>query len=93
MIDAYGSIIAMGVGIRARVEMEAEPPSDYHRHEALDRASLLCDMIGNYLLDHQFIQADEGLRADVERALGILADVYQRIGAQHLGGVKPPVPA
>lgn len=58
--------------------------TDYLRHEALDRTSLLVDRIGRHLLEHEFVKADKSLHAKVARAQAILCDVYQKIGEQHM---------
>lgn len=57
---------------------------DYDRHEALDRTSLLCDILGKHLMDHQFIQSRPDLLKDLEAAQSLIAGVYQRIGTDHL---------
>lgn len=57
---------------------------DYLRHEALDRASLIAQMIGSHLAEHPFIQAHATLRNKVFMAGKLLGDVYQTIGAEHL---------
>lgn len=62
-----------------------QPLGDYDRHEALDRTSLLIDMICSYLLYHQFVRADDALLTKVSKAHEILCDVYQSIG---LGAIR-----
>jgi hypothetical protein len=63
---------------------------DYSRHEALDRTSIFCNMLGDQLLDHHYIQEHPKFRDKVEAAIALLAGLYQEIGAQHLGGVALP---
>jgi len=57
---------------------------DYHRHEALDRTHLLCNMIDSHLLSHPFIEARGDLHEQVQQAVAMLASVYQKIGEEHL---------
>lgn len=62
-----------------------QPPlpslDQFHRHEALDRASLVADERGDTLLDHPYLVAHPALRSEVEYAMRLISDVYQEIGA------------
>ena len=57
---------------------------DYSQHEALDRSSMLAQMVGIWLLEHPAIQAAPKVRRKVEKAVRLLSDAYQEIGAAHL---------
>jgi hypothetical protein len=54
-------------------------------HELLDRASLLSDMTERYLVGHPACIANPGWYALAERAAAALRELYQQIGAEHLG--------
>lgn len=45
-------------------------------------------IIDEHLLSHRHIAADKALQRKVRAALKNVYDVYQAIGAKHLGGVK-----
>lgn len=53
---------------------------DYHRHEALDRANMLAQIVGEWLLDHPYVQQRPELVRMVSLAQSALADAYQLIG-------------
>jgi cell fate (sporulation/competence/biofilm development) regulator YmcA (YheA/YmcA/DUF963 family) len=57
---------------------------DYLRHEALDRTSMLADMVERHLVEHPFIQSRPDLVAYVTSASEILQRVYQIIGQEHI---------
>jgi hypothetical protein len=65
---------------------------DYSRHEALDRASIFCNMLSDQLLDHHFIQEHPRFRGKVEAAIRLLAGLYQEIGAEHFSEPVSPSP-
>jgi hypothetical protein len=57
---------------------------DYHRHEALDRASMLAQNLSVWLLQHPYIDSQPHIRAKVVEAVNLLHDVYQEIAVEHL---------
>src|SRR5262245_47861950 len=58
-------------------------------HELLDRASLLADMLERHLLAHPACVANPGWYALAERAATALRELYQQVGAEHLGADEP----
>lgn len=52
----------------------------FHYHEALDRTSLITDLLESHLLDHPAIEQNPDWRAHVENAMMELARLYQAIG-------------
>src|SRR5437868_5843522 len=58
-------------------------------HELLDRAALLSEMLERYLLVHPACVANPEWYLLAEQAAGALRELYQQIGAQHLGGEAP----
>lgn len=56
---------------------------EFHRHEALDRCSLLVDVISVHLLDHAYIQAHPEYAKKIEESARILFEVYQSIGSEY----------
>jgi hypothetical protein len=58
--------------------------NDYLRHEALDRTNLICNIIGQNLLEHPYVLNSKELNGMVYRALVLLETVYQQIGEEHL---------
>ncbi len=53
-------------------------------HEALDRASMLAEMVENYLLYHPYVAFRSDVKALVEQAANALQLAYQRIGDKTL---------
>jgi len=49
-------------------------------HEALDRTSIIQEMVDNYLLTHLYVAFDPEVMALVEQASDALAKAYQIIG-------------
>lgn len=60
---------------------------EFHRHEALDRASMFSQMVGIWLLEHPSVQANAKVRKKVEKAANLLTEAYQEIGASSLIGL------
>jgi len=58
--------------------------SDYLRHEALDRTSVIIDTVSTHLVEHEFISNNPKYKSKVEAALLLLIEVYQGIGEEHL---------
>lgn len=59
-------------------------PDAFGRHEVLDRAALLMDLVDRYLVEHQEIRQDEAALAEAARQN--LFDLYQLVGMRHLSG-------
>jgi len=60
--------------------MKKKDLDKFHRHEALDRAHVVRDIIYNHLLDHPYIDLNKKLRKKVEKAADLIGIVYQEIG-------------
>lgn len=56
----------------------------FHGHEALDRCSMIQEMIDNYLNNHSWIQANPDIRSLIEKASDNLSEAYQKIGEKTL---------
>jgi len=54
-------------------------------HELLDRAALLSDMLERHLLSHPACVANPGWYMLAEQAAAALRELYQQVGAEHLG--------
>jgi hypothetical protein len=54
-------------------------------HELLDRTNLVADNIEQYVLAHPACIQNPEWYALAEQAVAALRDLYQRIGADHLG--------
>jgi hypothetical protein len=65
--------------------IERYKPGEPGCHELLDRASLLSDMTERYLLEHPACIANPAWYALAEQAAVALRDLYQQVGAAHLG--------
>ena len=63
--------------------------ADYGRHELLDRSEMILTLVGDYLLEHQDIRADE--KALAKRAHDALFRFYQVVGGRHLLGDESPL--
>lgn len=57
---------------------------EFHRHEALDRTSMIAQMVGIWPLEHPAIQENTKVRRKIEKAANLLAEAYQQIGESHL---------
>lgn len=66
------------------------PLDPFHAHEALDRTNLALEFIDMHLYSHPYIEANEDLQKDVEKASVLLCGVYQKIGEKHLGETPKP---
>jgi hypothetical protein len=58
-------------------------------HELLDRAALLSEMVERFVLGHAACVANPEWYLLAEQAAAALRELYQRVGAQHLGGEAP----
>lgn len=56
----------------------------FHYHEALDRASIICDNIDNHLLQHPVCKLDKEVSEKVEEALSSLWEAYQILGSRNM---------
>lgn len=76
--------LALQVPERQATEQVLIPPQEevvvdeFHAHEALDRTSLICDLIESHLISHPWFQAHPEVMAKVESAQAILGEVYCR---------------
>jgi len=61
--------------------MSKEELDKFHYHEALDRASMLSDMVDTYLMSHPAIEAHPEIKEKVEWAFRNLYDAYQQVSA------------
>ena len=52
----------------------------FHYHEALDRAFMVGNIVGEYLGEHLVVQKHPELKEKVDKATDLLAEVYQLIG-------------
>ncbi len=59
--------------------------NDYGRHEALDRAALALSFVGDWLLEKDVIKDNPSWHNLTEIAHTALFELYQSIGAVHLG--------
>jgi hypothetical protein len=53
---------------------------EFHYHEALDRAHVICENIDSHLLQHPVCKLDKEVASKVELALNTLYEAYQIIG-------------
>ena len=60
-------------------------PGSVGCHELLDRAALLTDLLERHVLEHPACIANPEWYALAEQAAAALRELYQRIGAEHLG--------
>lgn len=54
--------------------------NDGHIHEAIDRIDVSIDYLQSALAEHPLINAVGAFEEEVQAAIRILADLYQRIG-------------
>lgn len=67
-------------------------PGSFGCHELLDRATLLADAIEAQLLNHPSCLSRPEWFARAELAASALRDLYQEVGAAHLGQDEKPRP-
>ncbi|PLX36260.1 MAG: hypothetical protein C0606_16325 [Hyphomicrobiales bacterium] len=60
-------------------------PGSYGAHEVLHLASVFRTMVEEHLLNHKTIISDPDFYRFAHRAMDSLFDLYQAIGAKHLG--------
>lgn len=59
-------------------------PGSFGCHEALDRASIITNLIGDWLLEHPSIVSNAEWFRLADEAQTKLSGLYQAIGAKHL---------
>ena len=57
---------------------------EFHYHEALDRAHIICENIDDHLLQHPVCKLDKEISIKVEEALNTLYEAYQIIGSRKI---------
>jgi hypothetical protein len=70
---------------------EGYKPGTFGCHELLDRVSLLTNTLDDVLLTHPALVQNPAWYALAGQAASTLHELYQRVGAEHLG-VKNDVP-
>lgn len=65
---------------------DAYKPGSFGCHELLDRTALVEDLLERHLLSHPACIQNPDWYELAERAAAALHDLYQRVGAEHLGG-------
>ena len=60
-------------------------PGSFGCHELLDRTALAADLVEHYVLSHPACAQDEEWYELADRAVSALRELYQRVGAAHLG--------
>jgi hypothetical protein len=66
------------------------PPGSYGCHEALHMASFFAEAVDEQLCGHPAIQQNTTWMMLASNAAKALADLYQAIGAEHLGAIPDP---
>jgi hypothetical protein len=64
---------------------EAYRPGSAGCHELLDRTALVSDLLERHLLSHPACVARPEWYVLAERAAAALRELYQQVGAEHLG--------
>jgi hypothetical protein len=64
---------------------EQYKPGSFGCHELLDRAALTSDMVEQLILSHPACFQNVEWYALAEQASAALAELYQRVGAEHMG--------
>ena len=64
---------------------DAYRPGSIGCHELLDRVSLLMDMADRFVVDHPACLARREWYSLADQAAEALRELYQRVGAAHLG--------
>ena len=55
---------------------------EFSRHEALDRSSMILNIIDTHLLQHPVIKLDKELKEKVTKSAELLYEVYQELGSK-----------
>jgi hypothetical protein len=66
------------------LKAKKEEKDDYLRNEALDRTSLLMDMLHVHLFSHPFIRANPKYENAADKAIQTLSKLCQQIEKEHL---------
>ena len=64
-------------------------PGSFGCHELLDRTALLADLVERHLLGHPACVAHPEWYRLAEQAAAALHELYQQVGAEHLGADGP----
>jgi hypothetical protein len=67
-------------------QLEQYKPGSFGCHELLDRTAVLGDLIESTILSHPACVQNSEWYAIADQAAGLLRELYQRIGADHLQG-------
>ena len=62
---------------------------DFHRHEAMDRASLWLDGFYEHVARHPVVMADAGLAVDCEMIVDSVMKLYQKLNPGQSGKSEP----
>jgi hypothetical protein len=62
------------------MKRRTKPLDEFHAHEAMDRAAMLCNVVSSELLSHPYVQANAKVRDKIEVALSHLVGAYQALG-------------
>jgi hypothetical protein len=65
--------------------MEQSKPGSFGCHELLDRTSLIAANLEQFVLSHPACVQNAEWYALAEKAAAALHELYQRVGAEHLG--------
>jgi hypothetical protein len=57
-------------------------PDPFLAHEALDRTSMLAEMVEDYLMFHPYVDRNKDVQQLIEQACDALAKAYQLIGSK-----------
>ncbi|MCC6421201.1 MAG: hypothetical protein IT429_23440 [Gemmataceae bacterium] len=68
---------------------DAYRPGSPGCHELLDRTAMFAEMLERHLVDHPACVANPEWYRLAEQAAAALRELYQQIGAEHLGGEAP----
>jgi hypothetical protein len=68
---------------------EQYKPGSFGCHELLDRAAMTSDMVDQLILSHPACLQNAEWYALAEQASTALAELYQRVGAEHMGADGP----
>lgn len=60
------------------------PNDPFLAHEALDRTSMLAEMVQDHLMFHPYVEHNEDVQWLIEQACDALAKAYQLIGSKTL---------
>lgn len=83
-LGRHGALLAAGSPFEAPRQVD-----QLHACEALDRTHLCMHMVGEFLLEHPYVQSDEVAHMLLEQAAELLGRAYQRIGKK-AAAVPPP---